>query len=213
MLRTMAILAAGTLALSACDQQTGGLSRTGAGAGLGVLAGAAIGSQIGSRPLENALIGAGIGALAGGLVGNFLDDQQRALQQDLQGTGVQVQRVEDRIVLNVPNQVTFDFDSATIRPDAFYILDSIANTLRQYEQSVVYIYGHTDSTGSAQYNQQLSERRATAVANYLASRGVQPVRLQPIGMGQDRPIASNATPEGRAANRRVEIQIVPFTQQ
>ena len=184
------------------DTTKGALIGTAAGAVAGVLVG-------GSR--KQVLIGAGIGALVGGLVGNYMDRQEAALRAQLQGTGVSVTRYEDTIVLNMPGNVTFATDSADVTADFYPVLDSVAIVVNKFEKTYVDVIGHTDSTGRAEYNQGLSERRASSVAAYLRSREVIPARIVVTGMGQNAPVASNDTPEGRALNRRVEIVLTPLT--
>lgn len=184
---------------------------TAAGAIIGGLAGAAVGAAMPGNDRRGALIGAGIGMLAGAAVGQYLDQQQRELEQSLAGTGADVRREGDALYVSFPADITFDVDSTRIYPGAYSALDRVADVLRRYPKSYVDVIGHTDSTGSEEYNQRLSERRAEAVANYLKSRGVQPERIAVYGMGETQPIATNATPEGRARNRRVEIRIIPAT--
>ncbi|MFN4143858.1 OmpA family protein, partial [Aestuariivirga sp.] len=122
-----------------------------------------------------------------------------------------VTRVGDDIILNMPSNVTFDTDRAEVKPRFHDTLDSVALVLNEFNQTLVDVTGHTDSTGTPAHNQDLSERRAGAVAEYLVAQGNNPKRFQVLGMGQDDPVASNSTPEGRAQNRRVEIRIVPLT--
>jgi outer membrane protein OmpA-like peptidoglycan-associated protein len=128
------------------------------------------------------------------------------------GTGVEVVRKGDNITLDMPGNVTFAFDSAQLNPQFNSVLDKVGQTLVEYDQTVIQIAGHTDSTGTHAYNMKLSEQRAASVKSYLASRGVPAKRMQTVGAGPDYPIADNATPEGRAENRRVEITIVPVTE-
>lgn len=204
-----AVLLAAGLAISGCEgQQTG--ARTLGGAVLGGLAGAGAGYAIGDE--KGAIIGGAAGALAGAALGAYLDNQQAELNRQLAGTGGSVQRVGDQLNVVIPSDVTFDFDSARIRTEFYPTLNGIAQTLNNYPQSNIIIIGHTDSTGSDSYNQALSERRAESVAAYLVGRGVLDRRIQVGGAGETQPIASNATPEGRAMNRRVEMQIIPITQ-
>jgi outer membrane protein OmpA-like peptidoglycan-associated protein len=180
------------------------------GAGLGALAGMAVGGSKNAQ--RNAvLIGAGIGALTGGAVGAYMDQQEAELRRQLQGTGVSVTRVGDQIILNMPSNITFNTDQYSIMPAFFPTLNSVALVVNKYNRTIVDIYGHTDSTGSAAHNLQLSERRAMSVASYLAAQGVDARRFAVTGFGDTRPIASNATSEGRAQNRRVEIQLSPLT--
>lgn len=181
------------------------------GAGIGAAAGAVAGLLTKGDKLENALIGAGVGALAGGGVGYYMDVQEAKLRQRLEGTGVSVTRVGDNITLNMPGNVTFALNSADLNAQFFNVLDGVALVLKEYNKTVVEVAGHTDSTGSDAYNLQLSQRRAQAVASYLVSQGIKSERLITVGAGKAHPIASNATEEGRAANRRVELTIVPVT--
>jgi outer membrane protein OmpA-like peptidoglycan-associated protein len=180
------------------------------GAGLGALAGLAVGGS--DRAQRNAvLIGAGVGALGGGAIGNYMDRQEDELRQQLQGTGVSVTRQGDQIVLNMPSNVTFDTDQDQVRGEFYNTLNSVALVLRRYEQTVVDVNGHTDSTGNPSYNQGLSERRALSVANYLNAQGIDGRRFAVNGFGDRQPVTSNATPEGRQQNRRVEIYLAPIT--
>ena len=141
-----------------------------------------------------------------------MDRQEQALRARTAGTDVQVIRRGDDLVLNMPSGLTFAYDSATVQPQFQPTLDQVAQVLGEYNQTYIDVYGHTDSTGSDAYNQTLSERRASAVASYLGSHGVQQARIGTRGFGESQPIADNATPDGQAANRRVEIKIVPVTQ-
>ncbi|MGO4439549.1 OmpA family protein [Rhizobium sp. RAF56] len=220
MLKKFVLLAVSAAYLSACtttDPFTGQqkVSNTAGGAaigaGLGALAGLAVGgSPVGRR--NAALIGAGIGALAGGSIGNYMDQQEAELRQQLQGTGVSVTRIGDRIVLNMPSNITFDVDQDAVRPEFYSTLNSVAIVLRKFDRTLIDINGHTDSTGSLQHNQDLSQRRAISVARLLGSQGIDQRRVSAVGFGPSQPIASNATEAGRAQNRRVEIQIAPITQ-
>jgi outer membrane protein OmpA-like peptidoglycan-associated protein len=186
--------------------------KTRQGAGIGAAGGAVAGLLI-EGGWQGALIGAGIGALAGGAVGNYQDKQEKKLRQQMAGTGVEVVRKGDNITLDMPGNVTFAFDSAALNPQFNSVLDKVAQTLLEYDQTVIQIAGHTDSTGSHAYNMKLSEQRAASVKSYLAGHGVPGQRMHTIGAGPDHPIADNATEEGRAQNRRVEITIVPVTEE
>jgi outer membrane protein OmpA-like peptidoglycan-associated protein len=184
------------------------------GAAIGAVAGAAVGLISGDDSAERkkrALIGAGIGALAGGGVGYYMDVQEMKLREQLEGTGVSVTRIGDNITLNMPANVTFAFDSFDISANFYPVLDSVALVLDEYNKTFVEVAGHTDSVGSTDYNQTLSEQRAQSVASYLVSRKIDRARLITIGGGENHPIASNGTDAGRAANRRVELTIVPVT--
>ncbi len=176
---------------------------------IGGLGGAAVGALINGR--KGALIGLGIGALTGGLVGNYMDQQEAKLRAQLRGTGVSVTRQGDNIILNMPGNVTFATDSSDISSNFYPVLDSVGIVLNEFNKTYVDVIGHTDSTGSLQHNQGLSERRAQSVADYLTSRQVVPERLIVRGVGPQYPIASNDTAEGRAQNRRVEIILTPIT--
>ncbi len=209
----------GAAALTACtttDPYTGQTVRS--NTRTGALVGAAVGAGLGylsndksEQGRKNALIGAGVGALAGAGVGAYMDKQQAELRRQLADTGVTVTRQGDNIVLNMPSDVTFAFDRSDIQPQFFPVLDDVAGTLNQYPQTLIDVVGHADSVGSDEYNQALSERRASSVANYLVSRNVMPARLYVAGMGERQPIASNDTDAGRAKNRRVEIILRPYT--
>jgi outer membrane protein OmpA-like peptidoglycan-associated protein len=154
---------------------------------------------------------AGIGALAGGGVGAYMDRQEAKLRTELDRTGVSVTRVGDNITLNMPGNITFATNSADLNAGFYDVLNSVGLVLNEFEQTVVEVAGHTDSTGTDAYNQQLSERRAASVASYLGTRGVLRDRFIEVGMGEARPIADNSTDAGRQANRRVEITLVPLT--
>jgi len=181
------------------------------GAGIGALGGAVAGVLIGDNR-RAALIGAGLGALTGGGVGYYMDTQEAKLRQELQATGVSVTRQGDSIILNMPGNITFKTDSSEVSANFYQVLNSVAKVINEYDKTYVDIYGHTDSTGAAAYNMQLSQRRADSVSSYLRTRQVLPDRILTRGLGEDSPIATNATPEGRALNRRVEIKLTPITQ-
>lgn len=178
------------------------------GAGGGYLLGDVIG---GKRDRTEKIVGAGIGALAGAGVGVYMDRQERELRARTAGTDVEVSRQGDNLVLQMPSGITFGTAQASIQPQFRSTLDQVAQVLGQYNQTFLDVYGHTDSDGSDAYNQDLSERRARAVADYLTMRGVQSARIATRGFGESQPVASNATAEGKAQNRRVEIRIAPVT--
>ena len=216
--RILAAAALGALVTtSACttDPETGQrrISKTALGGNGGALGGYLLGDLVGGRrDRTEKILGAGIGGLAGAGIGAYMDKQERELRARTAGTDVQVTREGDNLVLNIPSGITFAYDSADVQPQFQRTLDQVASTLSQYNQTYIDVYGHTDSTGSDSYNQTLSDRRATAVADYLSSRGVQTARIGTRGYGETQPIASNDTDAGRAANRRVEVKIVPITQ-
>ena len=189
-------------------------SKAAKGAGIGAASGAVVGLMTGhdaKQRRERALIGAGIGALAGGSVGYYMDVQEAKLRQQLQGTGVSVTRMGDNITLNMPGNITFRTDSSDLNADFFKVLDSVSLVLKEYEKTLVEVAGHTDSTGTMEYNQALSERRAQTVARYLEGKGVIEQRVIMVGAGEARPVATNDTPEGRTLNRRVELTLAPIT--
>ena len=211
---TLSLLLAALMASCAStDPWTGEprTSRTGAGAGIGAGIGAVIGAVSGGDRLKRAAIGAGVGALAGAAVGNYMDRQEAALREQLRGTGVSVTRRGDEIILNMPGNVTFDVDSAGLKPRFFEVLDSVALVAREFDQTVLVVDGHTDSTGSAEYNHELSRRRADTVVRYIINQGVAPVRIDSYGYGEQYPVATNNTAEGRSQNRRVELTLMPVT--
>ena len=181
---------------------------------IGASVGAAVGLITGDSSMERkkrALIGAGLGALAGAGVGNYMDRQEAALRKELERTGVSVTRSGDNITLNMPGNITFKTDSSDLNASFFDVLGSVGKVVNEFEQTVIEVAGHTDSTGSDQYNQALSQRRADAVAAYLKTRNVRADRIITVGAGEKHPVASNDTPEGRQLNRRVELTLVPLT--
>jgi len=189
-------------------------NNTATGAIAGALGGAALGYLTNTSNSEqgrkNALIGAGIGALGGAAVGAYMDRQQRELEAELSGSGVGVARQGDNLVLRMPSDVTFASNQSSITPRFNSTLDDVAGVLNRYDQSIIDIVGHADSDGADDYNLDLSRQRASSVAQALVSRNVLADRLYVDGRGESAPIASNASVEGKAQNRRVEILIRPF---
>ena len=180
------------------------------GALLGGLIGAGVGAIANdSNPGLGALAGAAVGAAGGGLIGNQLDRQAAELRQQLANDGITIVNAGDRLIVTVPNDITFDTDSSTVRPALRSDLVRVGQNLVNYPNSNVQIIGHTDSDGEAAYNLRLSERRANAVADILQANGVSYSRITTVGQGENNPIASNLTAEGKAQNRRVEIVVVP----
>lgn len=209
-----AVLALAATAACTTDPATGErrLSRAGIGAAGGAAAGALLGTIVGGRHSRTeAIVGAGIGAIAGTAAGGYMDRQEAKLRAQTAGTGVSVRREGDDLYLQMPAGITFATNEYQLRPEVLPTLDRVAATLAEYRSTFVDVYGHTDSTGSDAVNQPLSENRARAVADYLAGHGVEPARIAIRGLGATMPIASNDTPEGRQANRRVEIKLVPVT--
>jgi outer membrane protein OmpA-like peptidoglycan-associated protein len=206
-------------ALSACttldpytrEEQTARAQRQ---AVIGAAAGAAVGLITGDSSMERkkrALVGAGLGALAGAGVGTYMDRQEAKLRAELERTGVSVTRIGDNITLNMPGNITFATNSADLNASFFEVLNSVSLVVNEFNQTVIEVAGHTDSTGSDQYNQELSERRANSVAAYLGTRSVRADRIITVGMGEARPVATNDTDAGRQLNRRVELTLVPLT--
>lgn len=206
-------LAAAGLLVTACtttDPNTGEVVRnnTGSGAIIGAIGGAVLGAAAGGDDRRNAAIGAGIGALAGAAVGNYMDRQEAELRERMRGTGVTVTRTaENEIMLNMPNDITFDFDRSDVKPQFSGTVQTVARNLADFQSTTVDVIGHTDSTGTDAYNQGLSQRRADSVARALIGSGVQSVRIVALGRGETQPVASNATPDGQARNRRVELRV------
>ncbi|MBW3559915.1 MAG: OmpA family protein [Proteobacteria bacterium] len=236
MLKQTALLTAAAIAVTACatgpygapppggdpyNQGAGVQGRVGTRTATGAIAGGLVGGALGyltntnksEEGRTNALIGAGIGALAGAGVGRYMDQQAARLQQQTAGTGVEVIRQGDNIILQMPGDVTFAYDRADIQPQFYGVLDNVAQTLAQFPATYVDVVGHADATGSDEYNLGLSQRRASSVAGYLVSRNVLADRLFVAGQGERSPRASNATEQGRAQNRRVEIVLRPHTAQ
>jgi len=183
------------------------------GAGIGAATGAVIGAISGDNARERrerAIIGAGVGALAGGAVGSYMDQQEAELREELEDTGVSVTRRGDDIILNMSSNISFSTGSADLNANIFPVLDSVSKVIRKYDKTLVEAAGHTDSVGSAESNQSLSERRANTVAQYLISRGVARDRAIIIGAGENMPMADNSSAEGRALNRRVELSLLPI---
>ena len=210
---SLTIFVSGCETLDAYTQEPKTSSAT-KGAVIGALAGAVVGLASGDDAVERrqrALIGAGVGALAGGAIGAYMDRQEAELRAELEGTGVSVTRIGDNITLNMPGNVTFATDSSDLSPAFFDVLTSVGKVLTEFDQTVVEVAGHTDSTGSDSYNQALSERRAASVSRYLQSQGIDSRRMITIGLGESMPVADNTTNAGRQANRRVEITMVPVT--
>ena len=213
MKKTIIVTALSILTIAGCAQNPfyGEHAQTTRGAAIGAGAGAILGNVVagsGNRT-KGGLIGAAIGATVGGLVGRQMDKQEAELRQQMAGTGVQVQRQGDTIRLQAPENITFDTGRADVKPQFQPVLSRVSHSIQQYPDTVVQIEGHTDSTGSASFNQTLSENRADAVRSYMAQRGVESNRLIAVGYGASRPVADNGTPQGRAQNRRVEVLIVP----
>lgn len=192
-------------------QQGSGVSKTAKYGGLGALAGALAGAAIDHNHRgKGALIGAAVvGASAAGY-GYYADKQEAALRASMANTGVEVQRQGDQIKLIMPGNITFGTDSSAISSSFYQPLNNLANSFKQFNENTIEIVGYTDSTGSRQHNMDLSQQRAQSVSTYLTSQGVDGSRLSVRGAGPDQPIASNADANGRAQNRRVEVNLKPI---
>lgn len=187
------------------EEKTGNVVK---GAGIGVVAGALLGSAVSGKgdKTKGAVLGALVGGAAGGGIGYYMDQQEALLRQQLEGTGVSVERIGDDIRLIMPGNITFQTNSYQLASNFYPVLDSVITVLAKFDKSVISVNGFTDSTGSFEHNQQLSEKRAASVANYL-SGGISALRINTQGYGERYPVADNATEAGRSLNRRVEINI------
>jgi outer membrane protein OmpA-like peptidoglycan-associated protein len=215
MSKKIAVVASAAFLAAACttDPFTGEqkLSKTAGGALIGAGVGTVAGLAIGGSGNRNALLlGAGLGALAGAGIGAYMDQQEQELRAQLAGTGVSVTRNGEFIILNMPSNITFPTDQDTVSTSFYPTLNAVALVLAKYNRTLVDVHGHTDATGDEGYNIDLSQRRALSVATYLNAQGVDSRRFFIQGYGESRPVATNATPEGRAQNRRVEIQLSPL---
>lgn len=193
-------------------------SSTAKGAGIGAGIGAVLGylankDESSKTRKRKTLQAAGIGAIAGGGIGYYMDSQEAKLRQTLRASGVSVEREGDNINLIMPGNITFVTNGHDLNADFYEVLDSVVIVLQEFNQTIIVAAGHTDSKGSNEYNQALSERRANSVAKYLLSRGVIEARIEAVGFGEGTPIADNASAEGRSLNRRVELSLIPITEE
>ena len=215
-----AAVALTTTVLVAGCASDGTMNETGKGAAIGTATGAALGAAIGSlsgNAGRGALIGAIGGALAGGMVGAYMENQRKdfetALADEIAAGAIRVEKLPgDKLLVGMTGETAFDTDSDRIQPGFYSTMDKISSIVNEYGKTELEVVGHTDNTGSAGYNQGLSERRAMSVERYLEGDGVVPQRIYAAGRGQNQPVATNATEEGRRLNRRVDITIVPVTE-
>ncbi|UOG91196.1 MAG: OmpA family protein [Candidatus Thiothrix sulfatifontis] len=210
-MRTLLIGTVSAALMAGCSP-TGEMTRAQQGALIGAIGGAVVGKNTGDKDKGHTIAGAVVGGLAGAAIGNYMDQQEAALRQNMQGTGVEVTRQDNNIVLTMPDAITFDFGQAAVKPQFYGVLNSLANTLNQFPETRVQIAGHTDNIGSDTANLQLSQQRANSVRSYMASTGVAAQRMQAVGYGESRPVADNSSDYGRAQNRRVEITLIPVQQ-
>lgn len=215
MSKKLLITGIGVALLTGCaaNPYTGqpGMSNAAKNAAIGAAVGAGAGTLFGGNDWKNAGLGALAGAAVGAGIGYYMDKQEQEMQQSLQGTGIQVQRTaENTLMLNMPStsNVTFAFGRSDLSYEAQNALNSVSQVLNNYPDSTIMITGHTDDVGSPRDNQRLSEARAISVANYLAQRGVNPMRISKQGMGESQPKVPNINEANRAINRRVEISII-----
>jgi outer membrane protein OmpA-like peptidoglycan-associated protein len=223
MKKLLVLLTAVCIGLAGCetfDPYTGEekVSNTAKGAGIGagiaaVLAYIANKDESSKTRKRRTLQAAGIGALAGGAVGYYMDRQEAELRKQLRGTGVSVVRDGDNINLIMPGNITFVTAGHDLNADFYEVLNSVALVLQEFDQTLIVVAGHTDSRGSDDYNQALSERRADSVARYLLSRDIVEARIETVGFGEKVPLASNETADGQAQNRRVELSLLPITEE
>ena len=202
--------AASALFVAGCATESGPSRRVLTGAGIGAVTGGALGTLAGGDDGRNAAIGAAVGAIAGAAVGDYMDRQEERLRQQTAGTGIEIDRQGDQIYMTAPSNVTFQVNSAEIQPQFYTTLNDISRTLIDFPSTAVDVVGHASADGPADYNMQLSQRRAISVADYLNAQGVDPVRLYATGMGETQ-LLPGVAPES-AANRRVEIVLSPIVE-
>ena len=210
----------GFIALSGCttfdpytgeEKTTNTVKGAGIGAGVGLVVSYLANKDEDPRERNKRIMrDAGIGAILGGGVGYYMDTQEAKLRKQLRGTGVSVKREGDNINLVMPGNITFPSAGSDLKADFYDVLDSVALVLSEFDKTIVAVAGFTDSVGSAEYNQTLSEKRATSVARYLKTKGIAAARFETIGFGEQGAVADNSTKEGRALNRRVELTLLPI---
>lgn len=207
MQKTILVGVLSALLVTGCANNT--MSNTQKGAAIGAVAGALLGKGTGDHDKSRYVWGAAVGALAGAAIGNYMDQQEQEFRDELAGSGVEVIREGDTIRLQLPGAITFATNSASISQGFYPVLDDVVKVLNKYEKTTLVIEGHTDNTGSLEYNQTLSLNRANAVRNHFMGNGVDQRRLTTMGFGPTQPVADNNTVDGRQLNRRVELRIVP----
>ena len=203
-------IVAASLVVAGCASNE--FSNTQKGAAIGAVVGAVAGKATGNHKDKRLVIGAAVGALAGAAVGSYMDKQEKALNDELSGSGVKVIREGDKLRLDIPAQLTFDVNRADIRANLYPVFNDIAKVLRDYEKTMLVVAGHTDDTGPYQYNMNLSQQRADSVKQYLIAQNVQAIRIETQGYGPNYPVVPNTSDANRTQNRRVEIHIEPIVQ-
>ncbi|MDP2714278.1 OmpA family protein [Rheinheimera sp.] len=203
-------LVSASLVIAGCASNE--YSNTTKGAAIGAVVGAVAGKATGNHKDKRLVIGAAVGALAGAAVGSYMDKQEKALNEELSGSGVKVVREGDKLRLDIPAQLTFDVNRSDIRSNLYPVFNDIAKVLRDYEKTMLVIAGHTDDTGPYQYNMNLSQARADSVKQYLVAQNVQPIRVETQGYGPNYPVVPNTSEANRTSNRRVEIHIEPIVE-
>jgi outer membrane protein OmpA-like peptidoglycan-associated protein len=207
MKKTIIAVVLSTAIISGCASN---MSNTQKGAGIGAVLGALAGKGTGDNDKSRYVWGAALGAIAGSAIGSYMDKQEEAFRDELSGSGVEVYREGDSIRLSIPGNITFSTGSSAIVTGFYPVLEDVAKVLNRYEKTKLSVEGHTDSVGDANYNRQLSMQRANSVANYLRGTNVDASRLQTLGMGESKPIATNENAQGRQENRRVELRVIPL---
>lgn len=204
----LSLITAGALFVGCAGTDTS-LTKAQTGALIGGIAGAVAGKSTSNHSTKRTLIGGAVGALAGYGIGAYMDKQQADLNQELKGSGVEVQRQGDTINLNMPGGITFDTGKTNIKPNFNPVLSDIASVMSKYPETTIEVQGHTDNVGSDADNLRLSQLRAQSVASALSAQGVDSNRIKSVGYGESMPAATNDTAAGRESNRRVEIKIIP----
>ncbi len=202
------IALSGTVFLAGCTNPDGTNNNTGTGVGIGAAVGALFGAAVAEDDRDGAIVGGLVGAAIGGAIGADLDKQEAEMRAAM-GGDVKIVNTGEQLIVSLPEAVTFPVNSAVVKGSLVGDLTELAQIMNNYPNTTIEVVGHTDNTGTVNYNQALSEQRARAVRGILISGGVNGSRIVAYGAGESRPVASNADPVGRQANRRVEIYITP----
>ncbi|PAJ72691.1 hypothetical protein CJF42_19760 [Pseudoalteromonas sp. NBT06-2] len=202
--KTLIPVVAASLVLTGCAS-----TNAQKGAAIGAISGAILGKSTSNHKNKRAVFGAAIGAIAGAAIGDYMDKQEHAFRDELSGSGIDVVREGDNLRLIMPSNITFATSQSYITSGFHATLNDVAKVLVKFDKTFLSIEGHTDSSGAADFNQKLSEQRATSVKSYLMNQNIIAARLNTIGYGEGQPVVANNSPQNKALNRRVEIQIVP----